>query len=141
MIWFGLWCLSPFSTIYQLYHGGHCYWCRKQKYSQKTTHLSQVTDKLYYIMCIEYTFLWTGFELTTLVTIGTDYTGSCKSNYHTISTTMVPQLISDSSILKWLATHSTLRVISFWCALLVDKNEKYNICKPTDLLWEIQWQR
>jgi len=28
-----------------------------------------------------------GFELTALVVIGTDYTGSCKSNYHTITTT------------------------------------------------------
>jgi hypothetical protein len=25
---------------------------------------------------------WTGFKLTTLVVIGTDCTGSCKSNYH-----------------------------------------------------------
>jgi hypothetical protein len=37
--------------------------------------------------CIEYTLPWTGFELTTLVVIGTDCTGSCKSNYHTINTT------------------------------------------------------
>jgi hypothetical protein len=29
---------------------------------------------------------WTGFELTTLVVIDTDCTGSCKSNYHTITT-------------------------------------------------------
>jgi hypothetical protein len=32
---------------------------------------------------------WTGFELPTLVVIDTDCTGSCKSNYHNISTTMV----------------------------------------------------
>jgi hypothetical protein len=31
--------------------------------------------------------LWTGFEFTTLVVIGTDCKGSCKSNYHTITTT------------------------------------------------------
>jgi hypothetical protein len=31
-----------------------------------------------------------GFELTTLVVIGTDGTGSCKSNYHTITTTTAP---------------------------------------------------
>jgi hypothetical protein len=29
---------------------------------------------------------WTVFELTTFVMIGTVYTGSCKSNYHTIMT-------------------------------------------------------
>jgi hypothetical protein len=31
-----------------------------------------------------------GFKLTTLVVIGTDYTGSCKSNYHTITTMTTP---------------------------------------------------
>jgi hypothetical protein len=30
---------------------------------------------------------WVGFELTTLVVICTDGIGSCKSNYHTITTT------------------------------------------------------
>jgi hypothetical protein len=30
---------------------------------------------------------WAGFELTTLVVIGTDFIGSCKSNYHAITTT------------------------------------------------------
>jgi hypothetical protein len=33
-----------------------------------------------------------GFELTTLVVIGTDCIGSCKSNYHTIITTMAPSM-------------------------------------------------
>jgi hypothetical protein len=42
----------------------------------------------------EYTSPWTGFELTTLVVIGTDWTGSCKSNYHMITTTTVPNPIS-----------------------------------------------
>ena len=31
-----------------------------------------------------------GFELTTLVVIGTDCIGSCKSNYHAITTTTAP---------------------------------------------------
>jgi hypothetical protein len=33
-----------------------------------------------------------GFELTTLVVIGIDCTGSCKSYYHTIMTTMAPTI-------------------------------------------------
>ena len=45
--------------------------------------------------CIEYTSLWSGFELTTLVVIGADCTGNCKSNYHTITTTTVPLKIED----------------------------------------------
>ena len=57
---------------------------------QKTTDLPQVTDKLYYIML--YTSPWAEFELIASVVIGTDCIGSCKSNYHTITTVKSPKV-------------------------------------------------
>jgi hypothetical protein len=35
---------------------------------------------------------WAGFELATLIVIGTDCIGSCKSNYHAITATTAPGL-------------------------------------------------
>jgi hypothetical protein len=43
-VWFGLWGLMPLSTICQF-----CWWM-KPEYPEKTTDLSQITDKLCHIM-------------------------------------------------------------------------------------------
>ena len=44
----------------------------------------------YHIMLYWVHLAWSRFELTTLVVIGTDCIGSCKSNYHMIMTTKAP---------------------------------------------------
>ena len=78
-------------AIFQLYRGGQFYSWRKSECPKKIPDILQDINKtLITSFCVEYTSPWAIFYLTTFLIIGTDCTGSCKSNYHTIMTTMAP---------------------------------------------------
>ena len=110
--------------------------------------------------CIEYTLPWEGFELRTLVVIGTDCTGICKSTYPVITTTMAPVPVNLTNILaciilllhvisecdKYLQFiiffYANVLAISFLRLVGYNRNvlfiENY---VQLIVLWEIKWYR
>ena len=82
--WFGLlllwlWCLTPLSTILQLYRGGQFYWWRKPEYKEKTNDLSEIRQTLSHNMLSSTPRL---SEIRTHNVIGDMHWLHSKPNYH-----------------------------------------------------------
>jgi hypothetical protein len=95
----GLWCLLPLSTIFKVYCAVSAIGGGNQEYTEKTTHMAQVTDKLCHILLYRVTLAHAGFELTTLMMIITDCIGSYKSNYQKMTTTRITNIYCQVNVL------------------------------------------
>jgi hypothetical protein len=118
-----LWCLKRLSTIFQV-HGISFISGGNQSTRRKPPTCKSLTNFIA-CCCIEYTSSWAGFELTTLVVICTDYKGSCKPNYYTITTTTTS---------KW-TTELTFNIWLTYIKLSIFIKDKYHISCRYTISW------
>ena len=99
-----LWCSTSLSIICHLYHDGPFYWWRKSEYQEKTIDLPKVTDELYNVL-YRIHLAMSRIRTHKVRMIGTNCIGSCKSNYHTITTTTAPVAAMTRSCFIFVMLH------------------------------------
>ena len=90
--------------------------------------------------------IWAGFELTTLVVIGTDCVASYKSNYHMITATMTPIILASEKCQKsqvckdpfsWSSRSFYFFIESNMCIYLYELSSKY-FCLSRNQRWQFK---